>query len=385
VLQPIFQQINEVAVKHRIDHQLILISLLHASMTMAMENIANATSHRRPHKIPHFATIPNEAISSLTPYCGLILTICLVILFLIKHYVLERLVFRIFYRKKYGAMDDGLRRGFMNHHIAGGTKIVILLAGIKPFVDVVFGHSQLSSPFSSQHAKPKMGDVLLVISQLFVAMYAFELFYRRTLSPIAVIHHTGAIIIAQTAVVLSLDLDHEVNATMEFVLCLVWGAFDVLAEGWLNLSFILYRLYPESHNFLKHLFLSCCLVNVFATIAETILIMTLFGQSWEKWELSFKIVTPILHFIFTLAQLHGSKILFIMYKKQARYTAEEDRRLMDPESANYKRDNASKNGTEASVMTAESSQDSPTPPRLENADRSTKPSIASRIRQLVRR
>jgi len=70
-----------------------------------------------------------------------------------------------------------------------------------------------------------MGDILLVLTQLFVAMYLFELFYRKTLSPVAVLHHVGAVIIAQTAVVLSLDLSHEADATIEFVLCLVWGTF----------------------------------------------------------------------------------------------------------------------------------------------------------------
>jgi hypothetical protein len=65
---------------------------------------------------------------------------------------------------------------------------------------------------------------------------------------------------------------------------------------------------------------------------ETIVIMVLFGQSWEKWVIEFKILTPILHIIFTLAQLHGSKILFLMYKKEKLLLADEDKRLTDPET-----------------------------------------------------
>jgi hypothetical protein len=162
-------------------------------------------------------------------------------------------------------------------------------------------------------------------------MYIFELFFRKTLSPIAILHHVGAVLIGQSAIALSLDLEHERNATMEFVLCLVWGIFDVLAEGWLNLAFILYRLKSNNHGFLACLFASTCAITVLGTTAETIMIMTLFGLSWEKWDIEFKVLTPILHIIFTLAQLHGSRILFSMYKKQRRILAEGDKPLTDPE------------------------------------------------------
>jgi hypothetical protein len=318
----------------------------------------NVTTNRPHHHVPHFATLQNERISILTAYSGLILTVWLVILFISKHYLLEKILFPRFYRNTYKNMDDGLRRGFMNHHIAGGVKIVLLIAGAKPFIDVVFGQSELHSPMSKSHVHPTMGDILIVLVQLFVAMYVFELFFRKTLSPIAVMHHVGAIVIAQSAVVLSLDLNKESNATMEFVLCLVWGAFDVLAEGWLNLAFILYRLRSNDHNFLSYLFASTCIITVLGSVAETIMIMTLFGQSWDKWEIEFKIVTPILHIVFTLAQLHGSRILFAMYKKQKRYLAEEDRILMDPErTAGSKKDveEAEKEAATAGVREASGS------------------------------
>lgn len=70
-----------------------------------------------------------------------------------------------------------------------------------------------------------MGDVLVVCSQLFISMYVFELFYRPQISPIGALHHIGAIVIAQSAVAISLDFEHEVDATIEFVMCFVWGKF----------------------------------------------------------------------------------------------------------------------------------------------------------------
>ncbi|KAF2404725.1 hypothetical protein EJ06DRAFT_487711 [Trichodelitschia bisporula] len=332
--------------------------------------LKNRTSNGH-HRRPHIAVIPNQQISNLTAYSGLIITIWMVILFFIRFYILEGFIFPRFYGRKWRDMDDPLKRGFMNHHIAGGVKIVLLIAGAKPFVNVVFGYSDFTSPMG-KHAHPTMGDLLIVLTQLFVAMYVFELFYRKTLSPVAVMHHVGAVIIAQSAVVLSLDLEHERDATIEFVLCLVWGAFDVLAEGWLNLAFILYRIHPRNHAFLCYLFFSTCAITVMGSVAETIMIMVLFGQSWSRWELSFKIVTPILHFIFTLAQLHGSRILFSMWLKQKRYLKEEDEAHMDPELGRPKASDEAKPEVIVTTDSGEASRTESNPPDTPEA--STMPS-----------
>lgn len=291
----------------------------------------NTTDHRPGRHVPHFASIPNEAISFLTPYSGLLLTLWIVILFSLKRFLLEIYVFPRCYRRTWRSMDDSSRRGFLVHHVSAGTKVVLLIVGAKPFSDVVFGKSALHDGYTKYHDRPTMGDVLLVLTQLFVALYIFELLIRKSPSPIAVAHHVGAIVIAQAAVALSLRLDKEVNATMEFVLCLVWAAFDVLAELWLNIAFILYRLYPDNHGLLAYTFGSTCIVSVMGTIAETVMVMTLFGQSWDRWDLSFKVVTPILHVLFMVAQLHAAKILYVMWVKQKALLAEEDLALLDPE------------------------------------------------------
>ena len=69
-------------------------------------------------------------------------------------------------------------------------------------------------------------SVLLVINQVFVAMYIFELIFRATLSPVAVAHHIGAVVIAATAVAISLNWQHREDATIEFLLCFVWGVYN---------------------------------------------------------------------------------------------------------------------------------------------------------------
>lgn len=216
-----------------------------------------------------------------------------------------------------------------------GIKIFCLIAGAYPWVHILFGNADFQTPMS-KHSSVSMGDLLLILTQLFCSMYIFELLFRAKISPVSVAHHIGAIVIAQTGTVLSLDLNHQRDATIEFMLCLVWGAFDVLAELWPNVAIILYRVYNDNHYFLMNVFLGTCLITICGTVAETIMIGVFLAQSWSRWELAFKIVTPILHIVFSMAQLHGSRILFSLYRSQKKKLYQEENRMMDTEANHSK-------------------------------------------------
>jgi hypothetical protein len=81
---------------------------------------------------------------------------------------------------------------------------------------------------------------------------------------------------------------------------------------------------PENHALLTYIFFGTFNISVYGTIAETIMIFYLFGGSWSRWELSFKIVTPILHVLFTIAQLHAARILLSMWRREKRKLATSD-------------------------------------------------------------
>lgn len=180
--------------------------------------------HSRPGQ-PHVDQIVNDSISTLATYSGLILTICLVIIFIIRFYIFEGFLLRRVYGQNYTNMDDeAVRRGFVNHHVAGLIKVTLLITAAYPFMSVAFGSATMHS-FVNGKGGVTMGDVLVVCSQLFVSMYIFELFYRPKISPISALHHIGAIVIAESAVAISLDFEHEVDATIEFILCFVWGQY----------------------------------------------------------------------------------------------------------------------------------------------------------------
>ncbi|OJD29837.1 uncharacterized protein BKCO1_7100024 [Diplodia corticola] len=271
---------------------------------------------------PHVVKLENSFVSKLAPYCGMILLVCLIVIFLIRFYLFEGLLMRRLYGAKYTQMDETVRRGFVNHHVAGGIKIILLATAVYPFVSVAFGSSSLHSPIAA-NSLVTMGDMMVVCSQLFIGMYVFELFYRTKISPVSVLHHIGAILIAQSAVTISMDTSHEEDATIEFVLCFVWGAFDVIAEFLPHVAIILYRVYPDDHVFLARVFKASCFTELAGTTTETAVVMWLFGSLWHRWTLAFKISTPILHVVFSAAQLWGAIIFRRMWKHQERLMCEE--------------------------------------------------------------
>ena len=76
--------------------------------------------------------------SRLSPYSGLILSVVLVVLFLVKQYLIDGFLLRWAYGDRYTNLKEVERRSFVNHHVAGGMKLLILVVGVYPFVDVAF-------------------------------------------------------------------------------------------------------------------------------------------------------------------------------------------------------------------------------------------------------
>jgi len=159
--------------------------------------------------------------SKLLPYAGLILTVCCVCIFIVRQYVLEPCIKR-FYGDRCKRLDEAQRRSLINHWVAGGCKLALIIGSCYPAMAVVSGSASLEAPFAGSKTV-KLGDVLICSFQLFTAMYIFELFFRKEVGYISAAHHVGAIIIAQSATVLFLDPAHAADAPLEFILCLLWG------------------------------------------------------------------------------------------------------------------------------------------------------------------
>ncbi|KAI1908589.1 hypothetical protein LOZ53_006876 [Ophidiomyces ophidiicola] len=260
---------------------------------------------------------PLEPISRLAPYCGLIISTIFVILFFTRYHLLERCLIPRLYGRVYTDLSDLNRRGFINHHIAGATKAIILVLAIYPFVAVVSGRAAFRTPFAPG-SRTTLGDMLIIAAQMLIAMYIFELIYRVRVSPVAMLHHIGTVLIGQAVIALSLGSSRKPHPNLEFVLCVMWGAFDIVFEMFPHVAIILYRIYPNDHRFLSRVFLFSCITTAVGTTCETIVIMFFLGCLWNKWLLAFKIAAPLLHCAFSAAQIHGSTVFWTMYKRQER-------------------------------------------------------------------
>lgn len=125
----------------------------------------------------HIKHVPLTSLSKLSPYSALTLSIVLVILFLLKQYVIEAFLLKRLYGSRYTQLNEVNRRGFVNHHIAGATKLIILVAAVYPFINVAFRYAVLNDPYA-RGSRVTLGDVLVVCTQVLVGMYVFELIYR---------------------------------------------------------------------------------------------------------------------------------------------------------------------------------------------------------------
>lgn len=92
--------------------------------------------------------------------------------------------------------------------------------------------------------------------------------------------------------------------------------FDVIAEFWPHVAIILYRMYPTDHDYLRKVFFAAGIITCSGTIIETAVVFWLWGSLWHRWTLPFKVVTPILHVIFSAAQLWGVWNFYKMWLRQ---------------------------------------------------------------------
>jgi hypothetical protein len=146
----------------------------------------------------------------------------MVVFFFARYYLLEGFILPRIYGHIYKNLNETNRRGFVNHHLAGAAKIFLCFFTAYPFMSVAFGNANFNTPLHA-HSEVTMGDAMIVSSQIFVGMYLTELLFRSKLSPVAVGHHVGAIVITQAAIAISLNAVHERDATIEFILCFFWG------------------------------------------------------------------------------------------------------------------------------------------------------------------
>lgn len=74
------------------------------------------------------------------------------------------------------------------------------------------------------------------------------------------------------------------------------------------------RFCPTNHLRVRNWMRAACIGTGVGTIIETICVMWFFGDDWKVWTLAFKIATPILHVIFSAAQVWGTVNWYQMWR-----------------------------------------------------------------------
>ncbi|KAJ1323294.1 hypothetical protein MN608_11442 [Microdochium nivale] len=270
--------------------------------------------------------VRNQSISTLLPYGAIILVSMLVGIVLIS-IALERWVLRLVYRKIYTDLEadkskDRQRRSFVYHHIALLLMIPIFCVGVYPGSLFLFAENNLSDPaFGGGRIRHgSIGDVLFVLFHLYSAYFIFELAFRtRFASAINIAHHLALLLIAQISLVLSINLQRHPEATIEFYMCLVWGAFDIIAEMPMHVIMIIWRVRRHSSpRLLSRLGFGLSIWVVCMACAEIAVTIFLLHNSWDRWSTEWRIATPVIFSMWICAQLHGARIFFSMARSERR-------------------------------------------------------------------
>lgn len=287
---------------------------------------------------PDLKDVP-ETVSQLVPYAALIFTIGIIATLILRRYIFEDFLMLKFHRDVYLSLDQTTRRSFLTHYVAGTIKLIIFVLGIYAIGDFAWGSKSPRTPYAGSRILTT-GDMLIIVCQLFCAMITLELYYKDRVGWITTLHHVATLIMGQTAI--ALTQSYEDHGVYTYLLAMVWGkqrsqpippparsltipstgAFDVVTEFWPHMSIVVYRLQSGRHLLLKRLFLTTFIIQSVSIITQTGVVIWLLVTYWDKWLFGLKISSPILHTLFSLAQMHGAGITYKLYKKQKRLLSE---------------------------------------------------------------
>ncbi|KAI8661068.1 hypothetical protein NCS57_01086200 [Fusarium keratoplasticum] len=266
---------------------------------------------------PKITIIQNQPLSELLPYGSLILGISLIFVILLSN-ILERWVLRKAYTEVYNGLERGKderrRRSFVYFHIGIMIMLSLLAAGAYPVLYFLTGASDFSTLLIGNIT---LGDVLFILSEIYSSYYFFELCFRTKFSsPISIAHHFGLLAVIQTALALFADIGSHPEATLEFYMCMVWGAFDVVTEIPIYGSMIVWRLRRDNSQLLVHIAYGCSCWATTAAAVEVAITIYLLHLSWDRWGAIWRIVTPIIFALWIVTQLYGAFRFFKMAQTQ---------------------------------------------------------------------
>ncbi|ORY59668.1 uncharacterized protein BCR38DRAFT_351360 [Pseudomassariella vexata] len=231
---------------------------------------------------------------------------------------------------------DRKRKSFTYHHLACTVKVVLICSVCYSVLMVLIGPHDFTTSIVSGSVATH-GDFLLTSVHMYCGYYAWELSYRSSqASPSNMLHHFGLIVIGQIAAARCANPEAHQDTLLEFYMCLVWGAFDLVSELPVHVAMILHRVKSDSHRMLYYLLFFCVGWCISCTMTEIAFTIYLLYDSWDRWESAWHYVTPIVFSIWCFAQLYSTKQLYgiTISEKIKWHQSLEEAKKADVESGN---------------------------------------------------
>ncbi|KAF2010806.1 hypothetical protein BU24DRAFT_427006 [Aaosphaeria arxii CBS 175.79] len=280
---------------------------------------------------PKIAHIKNEALSTLLHRAALILCCAILAIVLFSNFLERWLLARMYpaiWEKLSNGNNERRRRSFTYLHIGVFIMALLIIFGAYPVFRFLLRDVRLSSMLFENTT---YGDYMLVLSQIYSAYYLFEVCFRtRFASAISIAHHAGLLIVIQTALALFGDLRKHPEAILEFYMCMVWGAFDVIVELPLYTFMIIWRVKCNDHRLLSRMAYACCVWVMLGATTETAITIWLLKRSWSRWGLSCRILLPLVFSLWISTQLYGAYRIYCMARSKAQLASPRDEEQQSP-------------------------------------------------------
>jgi hypothetical protein len=208
-----------------------------------------------------------------------------------------------------------------------------------PYLLIVNGLADFSDPYIFGKTTSN-GDVIVVATAIFIAMYLHELLYLSSqVHPVSVLHHLGAVIVASVMVTRNVRWEVESSTSAYTVLIMTYGVFplaihmivvlmtkqgifDLLAGLWPRPCMVVRTIWPEKHRLNMWLCYTATGLTILGTVGETIVTMYLFGINFKSWSIVVQVTTPIFHVVFVIAQGFSSRIMWDIGRKSSKAAKE---------------------------------------------------------------
>jgi hypothetical protein len=190
---------------------------------------ATASTDSR-HEGTKISWVKHQPLTQLLPYGSIIIT-CSIIFVVIISNILERYLLRKVYGQIWKELDqpgnERRRRSFTYYHVGTVMLSILFATGAYPVLSFLVGPADFNSIIGRKWPGITCGDMMFMFAEVYSAYYLYELAFRtRFASPLTIAHHTGLLLITQTAIALFAKPHDGKIATVEFFMCMVWGKQD---------------------------------------------------------------------------------------------------------------------------------------------------------------